>query len=357
MSTIRRAVAFLSDPTAGGSSYDALTSGAIPDCTDVWPVTGVTRNKNVSVLERPDLISGLRGDLPPESFRQDPRYTLRGRAYPRQLKQLVAMVTGVADTKTGTPPAAITHAFTPAGYGAIALPAKYMQLEQDGLNEKASGVVCNQLSMTFANDGDGTWEADLWALYRNQFGSPPALVAAPADLSNTTYKLRDLKAYFAGSGSQVPDVVSASFVFANNIIDDNEVRFQAGKNIAAQLDAGANKHYVWYPSEHRIGADMAISGSIGFSAVEIAEDLKHDLAVAEKLVFEVDAGDLTTTPAATQRMRITVYNKVYSDFTVDDLAKSGAAKSSLNFKGYLDPATASSIKIEFVDASNVLIAV
>lgn len=353
MTLIRRLLGVTHDPIAGGSTFDDLTSGAIPDAVDLWPVQSVTFAKNQTNIDRSDEVIGRRGNTLPESFRQDPRFTIKGRLHPRLAKLVVEHAFGSADAVTpGSGGAATTHSFVPLGYGAATLPALMVQLVRDSENRKASGVAINSFVFDFPHDDDATFEIDCWALYSDVFSDAvPDLHFNPVDVP--TYKLRDLQAFFGGSGQSVPNVSGFQLTFTNNLIDDTDVRYLAGRNVATKLDAASKKHNLWFPGENRLGASQTLTGNIAFSSVTATEEVKNDLAVAEQLVVEASAGFITpaTTPPALELMRFTIANKVLTGGGPDDLAKEGALKASYDWTGYIDPSDSSEpdIEVQFID--------
>lgn len=309
---------------------------AIPDADDIWPVTGATVDRNVTHLGREEEITGFRGVPIPEEFRKDPRCTVNALLYPRLAELLLWSAMGAADVVTGTAPAAITHLGKPVGYGGSGLlPALFAHIIRDDQADKLAGCYVNSVTVTFSLDGHATIEAELWALYHvSATGAAiPVLTRNTRDVK--TMKLRDLKAYFGGSPISVPGVTAFSLTFNNNIVDDSEARFEAGSSVDQLVDSYGAARRIWYPNQHYLGGSQSISGEIGFSSPKQAEEVKHDLAVAEQLVAEVEGRTLATTPVAKEMMRFTVKNAVRTGGGPGDLQKEGLQTSSYEYGGYI----------------------
>jgi hypothetical protein len=338
--------------TAGTVPNVSTARVTIPDADDIWPVTAANVDRNVGQLDRNDEITGFRGNPVPEEFRKDPRVTISAYAYQRLIEYLFFYAMGGADTVTGVAPAAITHTGVPIGYsGSGLLPALFAQIIRDDQIDKASGGWVNSVTVTFGLDGHGTVEAEIWCLYHKSSsgGSMPVLTRNVRDVK--TLKLRDLRAYFNGSPVIVPGVTSFSLTYNNNIVDDTEARFAAGQSIDQTTDANGVLRRVWYPNQHFLGGSQSISGSIGFSSPQVAEDVKNDLAQAEQLVVEVEGALMATTPAAKEMMRFTVFNAVRTGGGPDGLAKEGLQKASYDFGGFIG-ATGTDLKVESVNNSS-----
>jgi hypothetical protein len=347
---VRRMLGFKNDATVGGSKYSDLASGVVPQVDDVWPVTGATVDKNTTHLDRNDEITGWRGNPIPEEFRKDPRLTIRGLLYPRLAEKLLFYAMGGQDVVTGVAPAARTHTGKPIGYGGAGiLPALLAAVFGDDQTDRLSGLWVNSVTVNFPLEGHATYEAELWALYHASEtpGTMPALTRDTRDV--TTYKLRDLKAYFAGSPTSVPGVTGFSLTFTNNLVDDPDARFAAGQQVQAIVAPDSTNRRIWWPSQHFLGGSQAISGEINFSSTKHAEDVKHDLALAELLVAEVEGNDLATTPVVKEMLRLSVANAVRTGGGAEDLAKEGLRKSSYQYGGFIDLATGTDLTVAAIN--------
>src|SRR3954447_24406395 len=96
---IRRLFGIADDAVAGGSSYDDLTMGAIPDASIFWPVTGGNIDKNIERSGREDEVRGRRAASAPMPFRASPVMTVPVPAYLSVAKK------GLRKTLGGTAPA------------------------------------------------------------------------------------------------------------------------------------------------------------------------------------------------------------------------------------------------------------
>lgn len=347
---LRRMLGFKADPVVGGSRYTDLSSGVVPQVDDVWPIEGANFNTGVMTLDRNSEIWGGRGNPPPEEFRKDPRLTINGLLYPRLAEILLFYAMGGSDVVTGTAPAARTHTGKPIGYGGSGiLPALLAAVFRDAQTDRGSGLWVNSVTVNFPLEGHATFEAELWCLYHvsETPGTMPALSRNARDVS--TYKLRDLKAYFAGSGTSVPGVTGFSLTFNNNLVDDPDARFAAGQQVQAITAPDATKRRIWWPSQHFLGGSQEISGEINFSTVQQAEDVKHDLALTEQLVAEVEGNDLTTTPVVKELLRFTLGKAVRTGGGPADLQKEGLQKASYQFGGFVDIATGLDLTIAAIN--------
>jgi hypothetical protein len=308
----------------------------IPDADDLWPVTNANVDRNVTHLDRNEEITGFRGNPVPEEFRKDPRVTVTALAYPRLLEILLWYAMGAPDVVTGTAPAARTHLGKPIGYGGSGvLPALFAQVIRDDQIDRVAGCYVNSVTVNFSLDGHATVEAELWGLYHKSEngGTAPVLTRHVRDVK--TLKLRDLRAYFAGSPVIVPGVTGFSFTFNNNLVDDSDARFAAGQSIDQLTDGNGVVRRIWYPDQHFLGGSQTVSGEINFATVQQAEDVKHDLAQAEQLVAEVEGRTLATTPVAKEMMRFTVKNAVRTGGGADALTKEGLQNSSYEYGGFI----------------------
>ncbi len=322
--------------TAGTVPAVSTARIVIPDADDLWPVTGVTVDKNTTHLDRDEEITGFRGRPVPEEFRKDPRETVNALAYQRLVEIGFFYAMGSSDIVTGVAPAARTHLGKPVGYGGTGLlPALFTQVIRDDQIDRLAGCWVNSVQVTFGMEGHGTVEIELWGLYHSteNGGTMPALTRHARDVK--TLKLRDLRAYFDGSPVVVPGVTSFSLTYNNNLVDDAEARFAAGMNIDQLTDSDGVLRRVWYPSQHFLGGSQTITGEIGFSSTQQAEDVKHDLAVAEQLVAEVEGALMATTPPAKEMVRFTVKNAVRTGGGPEALRKEGLQPSSYEFGGFI----------------------
>src|SRR4051794_28541846 len=96
--TIRRLFGIADDATAGGSNYDSLAAGAIPDASIFWPVTGGTIDKNIERQGREAEVRGRRAQSAPMPFRASPVMTIPVPAYLSVAKKALKKTLGGTDT-------------------------------------------------------------------------------------------------------------------------------------------------------------------------------------------------------------------------------------------------------------------
>jgi hypothetical protein len=352
MATWRRLFGWINDVTAGGKDYDALAAGAIPDPDFFVPVDNANVNQNVNQLTRNQEVRGLRGSVAPIEFRADPRVPFEGNAYALLVKKLVQKWTGATDSRSGTPPAAITHLFEPVQTGE--LPAVHLAIVRDDHYMKVAGAVLNELSLAFSMGDFAKVSGEFWGKYaKRESGSPPT--ADYSDYDRRGYLLRDAAVYLAGSGSSLAALSAISFALNNNHSDAIEDRFAQKKNrVVTDYGTPAVKRTVWWPYRHKF-LSHAATGSFTLADAVADEDLKLELAHAEQLVFECELEDLGTTPAAKELLRVTAPVIVRTGGGPEQLTDEDSLSSTFEFGMYIDPATQDDFKIEFVDASNVAI--
>lgn len=321
----------------------------IPAADDMWPVTGVTVDRQVSQLDRNDEITGFRGNPVPQEWRKDPRLTVEGLAYQRLLEKIIWYALGSADSVSGTAPAARTHLSVPIGYGGTGvLPALFAQMFRDAQEDKLSGCYVNSWTVTFALDGHGTYSAEMWGLYhKSSTGQTiPVLTRHARDLMSL--KLRDLRAYFAGSPVVVPGVTGFTLTFSNNLVDDGDARFAAGSSIDQITDTDGVLRRVWYPNQNFLGGSQTLTGEINFSSMQQAEEVKHELARVEQIVAEVEGPVMTTTPVAKEMMRFTLLNAVRTGGGGDQMVKEGLQRASMEIGGFIG-STGTDLRVESVN--------
>lgn len=200
---VRRGFGIAADPVAGGSSYDDLVAGAIPDATEFWPVTAGNLDKGIAVLDRNDEVRGRRSPTPSIPFQAVPAVPATVPAYLSIVAKAMAWCMGGGDTVSGGPdPAPFLHRLAMIGYGADTLPKQVMaQLIRDDANHKASGASINRVSLNFPIDGEATMEVEFHPLYyKNDGAAAPTVVYT--DLSPRPLVLRDAAAWLDGASEQ-----------------------------------------------------------------------------------------------------------------------------------------------------------
>lgn len=348
---IGRNFGLVADPTVGGTPYDDLTpdAGSIPDPDTFWPLTNFNVEKGGGPLERNNEMRGVRGNAAPLSFRRAPEVSLQGNLYPGLLKKLALMITGGTDVPTGTAPAAITHTLEPVGFGPSGLVAAHLALYRDGLYEKIAGCQLGSLTLTFPNDNDATFEGTLLGLYRSASGDDYPSIPGFDDVDDDwVLVLRDAKVFLDGSASPVTGLRSFALTIDNQFRDPD---FDAGQNVEEQVENSV-PHRIWWPSRRRLSTAQAVTGSVEFSDVRVAEDRRLDLQHAQKIVFECATGvALGTTPEANEMIRITLHKTVYTGGGVGEATREDDIQTQFDYGAFIDPANGNrDVTFEFVDA-------
>jgi hypothetical protein len=198
MPTIRRLFGFTDDAVAGGSGYDALTGGVVPDATSFLPVTTANFEAGIERIGREDEVRGRRGATRPRPFRAAPSMSFSVGTYRSVVEKLARKCLGGTDTVTGSGSTPIAHNLGVLGFGSTALPCIHTQLVRDDLNHKMAGGSINRLSFSFPLDGEGTLEAEVMGTYAAHFASA-APTASFSGLSEDVMMLRDAQAYLDGT--------------------------------------------------------------------------------------------------------------------------------------------------------------
>lgn len=348
---VQRLFGYKTDATVGGSSYDDLAAGLVPDADTFWPVTGGTLDKNTERIDRNDEVRGRRAAVPSLSFRGRPVMTIPVPAYRSVLEAAIAKTLGGTDTRTGVGPAAITHSWSSIDYPATALAAVHAQLVRDNVNHKMSGACFNRLSMTFPLDGEGTAEVELAGLYAAHFAT-----AAPAatftGLSSDVMALRDGEMFIDGSGTAIPNLQGFEFSYTNNV----NPKWYAKRNVVTQtIGTPSTARKVWFPEENRIGPAQDVTYAINVGDTDATQELAADFAQAQKFVFDVTGGPLGTTPAASELLRVTIYAGVHTGGGPDALVARDDINSRYEGSAFYSVADADDVKIEVVNATSTAI--
>lgn len=359
---MNRWLGLVADPTAAGSTFDvlaAMDSGAAAIAVPtLWlPVTAAQADPGEQTLERTNEIRGRRGNTAPISFAAAPSLTFESRAYSKLLRPIVRKALAGSISSTGTAPAAIESTVGPLQSGDLGAWIVWL-LREDQL-DRLTGVVASELELNFPIEEEGTLSFNGMALYHDS--DDPDAAEDPnghaADAAGTpaytgyedTYMLRDAAA-FTGSGlTDIDAFAGFGLTFNNGLIDDMRSRFKPGQNIETIQVDGVD-HKIWFPKRNKIGAQL-VTGRIDLSDVDSAMALKRRAKHVEKLVFEVAAGPLGTTPAADDMMRITVHSHTLTGGGADPAQKEGDQVASFEFAGYVDPTTSKDIEVTFVGSA------
>lgn len=356
-----RWLGLIDDPTPGGSTLEILESGAITVPDLFVPASTGQVDPGVRNLDRNNEVVNRRANRAPISFASAPQLTFEARAYPKLVRKLVRKVlSGTIATTGGAAGAAFTSTVDPIQSGS--LQSLIFWLIREGQLDRVTGAIVDELEFNFAIDAEGTVQATCPALYHDvddpASAQDPSGAAAAALPTPTfpgyvdTFMLRDAIAFRGpGAGVELADLAGFGFTFNNNSYDDMRSRFQPGRNIEEVVIDGA-PHKVWYPARHKPGP-QAVTGRIDFSDVDPSAELRRVVMHAEKLVFEVAAGPLATTPPVDEMMRLTFYKQVPTGGGAEPLQREGDQVSSYEFTAYLEESTSKDIEATFVGAAEL----
>jgi hypothetical protein len=348
---------FIDDPVASGSTLEDLDTGNIPVPTTFVPVTSAQVDPGLQPLDRDNEVRGRRGNTPPMSFASAPSLTFEGRAYPKLVRSLVRKALSGSISSTGTAPAAISSTVGPLQTGS--LKALIGWLVREGELDRVAGAVVNELELNFAIDAEGTVSGTLPALYHDvddvtAIDDPSgdaglALPTAAYPGYTDTFMLRDASAFRGASLTELTDLAGFGFTFNNNLIDDMRSRFLPNHNIET-VSIDSVEHRIWYPQRHKLGPQQ-VTGRIDFSDVDPDAELRRIVTHAEKLVFEVAAGPLGTTPAADEMLRLIFYKQAPTGGGPEPLQREGDQVSSYEFTAYVDDITGKDLEAVLVGAA------
>jgi len=353
-----RWLALTKDPTTGGSTLDVLEGLAIPSPTLFVPVSTATVDGGETRQDRKDEVRGRRADTAPISFAAAPKMTFTVRAYPKIVRELVRACFGSSISSTGTSPEAISSSVGPLQSGN--LPMFIMWLLREGQLDRMTGVVVSELAFKFPIDGEGTVDVTCEGLYHDSDDSTtphdpngePAKAFPTASYSGyeDTFMLRDATAYRGpGEGTEIANLAGFNFTFNNGMIEDFKSRFRPNHNIEVVTISGV-QHKLWYPARHKLGAQQA-TGTVELSDVDPTSEQKQSFTHAEKLVFDIAAGPLGTTPAAEEMMRIALFKHAPTGGGAEPLVREGDQTSAYEFSAYLDEGTNKDVEATFVGAA------
>lgn len=354
-----RLLALADDPTAGGTTLDLLQAAtsplAIPAASQFVPVTTAQVDPALNQLDRKDENRGRRGDTAPISFASAPQVTFESRAYPKILRPIIRKALSGSISSAGTAPKAVESTLGPIQSGSL-LSFVVWLLREEQL-DRVTGAAVSEFDLKFPIDQEGTVATTLWGLYHDTDESaspldPSGSAAAAIPTADYTgyedaFMLRDASAFQGeGEGEEIADLAGFSLTFNNGLISDFRSRFRPNHNIEiATIDA--IRHKLWYPQRNKIGP-QGVTGTIDLSSVDPSAEQRRVLTHADKLVFEIAAGPLGTTPAADEMMRLVVHKHASTGGGAEPLVREGDQVSSYDFSGYIDPATNLDLEATFV---------
>lgn len=343
---------YATDATAGGTTLDDLiaAAGVIPAPTAWVPATTAQADPGENEADRNDEVRGRRGNTPSFAFSAAPTMTFGTRAYPEVVRKFLRAALGGVPANAGAAPASISSTVEPLQSGN--LPAFVGWLLREGQLDRMTGLVVDEFTLNLPVDGEGTVEANLRGLTHkvddsSTVGALPAPTYAGHD---DVFRLMDVTA-LVGDGAGVPIDCLAGFglTYGNSHITDLRSTHCAGKNVLEQI-IDTTLHRVWYPERHKIGP-QAVTGRLDFGDVRPDRELRRILRHAEKLVVEVAAGPLGTTPAADEMLRLTLHKQAITGGGAEPLQREGDQVSSYEFTAYIDDTTGKDVEATFVGAS------
>lgn len=339
-----RYFAYADDSTAGGTTLEVLGATAIPQPTERVPVTSANAEPGTDTLDRNSLVTGRRAQSAPQAFRAAPSMTFETLAFPKLAAKMLRAALSGAIASTGTVPAAVESTFGPLQTGN--LKALIGWLVREGQADAMTGLVVDELAFDFPADAEGTLSATLRGLY-HQVDTPVAL-GAPASVAAAgpyldAYMLRDVTAYVGAAETQIDCLGGFGFTFNNGLIDEPRSRYCAGKNVETTVLDGI-RHKLWFPDRNPY-AGQAVTGRLDFGTTRPDQELRRILAHADKLVVELAAAPLGTTPAADEMMRLTFYKTVLTGGGAEPLQRDGDQMSSYEFSAYLDETTDKDLEV------------
>jgi hypothetical protein len=341
------------DPEAGGTTADDVAddSGVIPAPTVFLPVTTAQVDPGTTNQERNDEVRGRRGNSAPRSFAAAPSMTFGARAYPALTRPLLRRALGGGISSSGTAPAAVQSTIVPAQ--ANPLPTLIGTLVREEQTDRMTGLAIDELEFNFPADEEGSVEVTAKGLYHEVDPTGDLTLPAVSGLDDfeDTFQLRDATAFLGDDAVEIDCLAGFGFTYNNNLYDDLRSTHCAGQNLVDDVIDDVS-HRLWYPARHKIGP-QAVTGRIDFGDVRPDRELRRILAHAEKLVFEVAAGPLGTTPEADEMMRIIFYKQVITGGGAEPLQRDGDQVSSYEFTGYIDEAVSKDVEAVFVGETAV----
>lgn len=344
------------DDTPGGTTLDVLDADPIATATEFVPVTTANVDPQPRNVDRNSLVTGTRANSAPVAFASDPRITFETLAFARLVRNLLPKAMGGPITSAGVAPAAIQSTLQMAQSGA-SLPAIVSTLVREGQTDRLTGTWLNSLEFNFPVDAEGTVSVEGWGLYHEVDDTTSVAGDLPAGATVTggyhdAFLLRDITAYQgAGAGVQIDCLAGFGFTINNNLIDDFQSRFCAGKNVWEHTLDGV-LHRLWYPNVNKLGP-QTITGRLDFGDVRPDRELRRILMHTEKLVVELAGSPLGSTPAADEMLRLVFYNQGPTDGGADALQREGDQRSSYTFTAYLDDVTGKDLEAVLVGSAAV----
>lgn len=344
-----RYVGWVADAQAKGSSFDDLTSGGVttvPPPVRRLPASRATTAAGREVAPKTAEIRGGRGEAKPTIRKLAPTASFESPGYPEVVVPALYMALGKT-TRTGTAPAAFTDVIEPMADSAVFLPGAHLAVEYDGLFEIVAGWKPSNVSLALPLEENSTIQADGSGLYLARPSAPtwPSSTAYLGEEDEWILQLRDAFLFEGDSETAVDCLRQVTLSFANLQMPAEPCN---GKNREWRT-VGGREHVLWHNHKIRAAKRREATIAIEFSGVDAAREAKADVLAAEKLVLEIEARKLGTTPAAIETLRITIHQSAWSAGGHGDLSRDEDINTPMTFGVYLDPATGKDIEIEYLN--------
>jgi hypothetical protein len=342
------------DPTAGGSTLDAITSGGvitIPDPTFWVPDSNAQVTDGYENTDRGDEKRGVRGPYAPVPFRAKPTLTFTVRLYHPIATWLLPAALGKRLAPVGSAPAAIKTPFVPAD-GLANLPSFFAWVVREGQTDRLSGVVIESVALN-VTAADPTLEVTARALYQEPVVTPtlPSFSFAGMD---DPYAAVTFKAQLGASGSEVPISCVGDFTmsYTNGFEDDADVVYCRGENVLSKLVGGRYLRRQW-PGRHLIG-EQSTTGTLTFGTTRQDMEDRKLFATATRFIADIKQNPIAgTNPPADRNIRITIPQWVVTGGSADPSQRTGPIKSSYEWGGFVDPTTTENLRIEILDSAPI----
>lgn len=177
---------------------------------------------------------------------------------------------------------------------------------------------------------------------------PDMLIPNSTGLTGGTAPVVAVTASTPSYGVPIADLQGFNFSFTNNL----NRKWYAKRNIVTNvLGTPATTYKLWYPQENKIGTAQDVTYSITLGNPNIAQELAHEFAQIQRLVFEVVGGPLSTTPIGVELLRITMYNAIHTGGGVGGLDPRSDLTSQYDGNAFYSESDAADIKVELVNST------
>ncbi len=170
----------------------------------------------------------------------------------------------------------------------------------------------------------------------------PTMVVTPTGLTGGAVTV----ATTVPGGVSIPDLTGFEFTFVNNVAP----HWYAGRNVVTQtLGTPTQTRKLWFPAENKLGAMQDVTFAINFGNVNAAQELAQEFQQTQKFVFECTGGPLATTPAATELLRLTLYQATVLGGGAEPLNPRDDITSRFEGTAWYSDVDAADIKAEIVN--------